>query len=53
MPMRHENGECRRLHNVECYSNNNIVRVFKSRRLRWAEHIAIMKEGWNAFKFKR
>jgi hypothetical protein len=28
----------------------NIVSVFKSRRLRWAGHIARMEEGRNAFK---
>jgi hypothetical protein len=28
----------------------NIVRVIISRRLRWAEHIARMEEGRNAFK---
>ena len=28
----------------------NIVRVIKSRRLRWAGHIAKMEEGWSAFR---
>ena len=28
----------------------NIVRVIKSRRLRWAGHVARMKEGRSAFK---
>ena len=28
----------------------NIVRVIKSRRLRWAGHVAIMEEGRSAFK---
>ena len=28
----------------------NIVRVIKSRRLRWAGHVAIMEEGSSAFK---
>ena len=28
----------------------NIVRVIKSRRLRWEEHLARMEEGWSAFK---
>ena len=28
----------------------NIVRVIKSRRLRWAGHVARMEEGRNAFK---
>ena len=30
--------------------NFKIVRVIKSRRLRWAGHVAIMEEGRSAFK---
>jgi len=40
--------EWRRLHNEELndlYSSHNIVRVVKSRRLRWAGHVARMGEG--------
>ena len=40
-------GECRRLHNEELndfYSSPNIVRVIKSRRMRWAGHVACMGE---------
>ena len=28
----------------------NIVRVTKSRRLRWIGHVARMEEGWSAFR---
>ena len=47
------NGEWRRVHNEELdslYRSPNIVRVIKSRRLRWAGHVARMKEGRSAFK---
>jgi hypothetical protein len=40
-------GEWRRLHNKELYalySSPNIIRVIKSRRLRWAGHVARMGE---------
>ena len=40
-------GEWRRLHNGELndlYSSPNIVRVIKSRRMRWAGHVARMGE---------
>jgi hypothetical protein len=41
-------GEWRKLHNEELkglYSLPNIVRVIKSRRLRWAGHVALLGEG--------
>jgi hypothetical protein len=41
-------GEWRRLHNRELYalySSPNIIRVMKSRRLRWAGHVARMGGG--------
>jgi hypothetical protein len=41
-------GEWRKLHNEELndlYSLPNIVRVVKSRRIRWAGHVARMGEG--------
>ena len=47
-PRREEvTGERRRLHNVELndlHSSPNIVRVIKSRRMRWAGHVARMSE---------
>ena len=47
------NGEWRRLHNEELHSlyrSPNIVRVIKSRRLRWAGHVARMVESRSVFK---
>jgi hypothetical protein len=48
-PKREEvTGEWRRLHNEELYalySSPSIIRVIKSRRLRWAEHVARMGRG--------
>jgi hypothetical protein len=40
-------GEWRRLHNKELYAlySPNIIRVMKSRRLRWAGHVARMGGG--------
>ena len=32
------------------YRSSNIVRVTKSRRLRWAGHVARMEEGRSSFK---
>ena len=50
---RDENGKWRRLHNEELHSlyrSPNIVRVIKSGRMRWSEHVARMEEGRSAFK---
>jgi hypothetical protein len=46
-------GEWRRLHNKELYalySSPNIIRVFKSRRLKWASHVARMGERRVAYR---
>jgi hypothetical protein len=47
-PKREEDGSWRKLHNDELhslYSSLNIVRVIKSRRMRWAGHVERMGEG--------
>ena len=48
-PKRNEiTGEWRKLNNEErsdLYSLQNIVRAIKSRRMRWAGHVALMGEG--------
>ena len=46
-------GEWRKLHNEELsdlYSSPHVVRVIKSRRLRWAGHVARMEEGRGVHK---
>jgi len=46
-------GEWRRLHNEELndlYCSPNIVRVIKSRRMRWAGHVARMGEGRGVYR---
>jgi hypothetical protein len=47
-PKRDKDGSWRKLHNDELqslYSSPNIVRAIKSRRMRWAGHVARMGEG--------
>jgi hypothetical protein len=46
-------GEWRRLHNEELYalySSPNIIRVIKSRRLRWARQVARMGDRTGAYR---
>jgi hypothetical protein len=46
-------GEWRKLHNEELrilYSSPNIIRQIKSRRKRWAEHVARMGEERNVYR---
>jgi hypothetical protein len=52
-PKREEDGSWRKLHNDELhslYSSPKIVRVIKSRRMRWAGHVARMGEGKGAYR---
>jgi hypothetical protein len=52
-PKREEDGSWRKLHNDEAhnlYSSPNIVRVIKSRRMRWAGHVARMGEGRGVYR---
>jgi hypothetical protein len=50
---RGEDGSWRKLRNDELhslYSSPNIVKVIKSRRMRWAGHVARMGEGRGVYK---
>jgi hypothetical protein len=52
-PKREEDGSWRKLQNDELhnlYSSPNIVRVIKSRRMRWAGHVARMGEGRSVYR---
>jgi hypothetical protein len=53
-PKRNEvTGEWRKLHNKELrdlYSSLNIIRIIKSRRMRWAGHVARVREKRNAYR---
>jgi hypothetical protein len=52
-PKREEDGSWRKLHNDELhglYSSPNIVRVIKSRRMRWDGHVARMGKGTGAYR---
>jgi hypothetical protein len=46
-------GDGRKLHNAELhnlYSSPNIIRMIKSRRMRWAGHVARTREKSNAYR---
>jgi hypothetical protein len=46
-------GEWRKLHNEELHDLNSspsIIRIIKTRRMRWAGHIARMWEKMNAYR---
>jgi hypothetical protein len=48
-----ETGGWRKLHNEELcnfYSSQSMIRMTKSRRMRWAEHVARMGEQRNAYR---
>jgi hypothetical protein len=52
-PKREEDGSWRKLHNDELHnlsSSPNIVMVIKSRRVRWARHVARMGEGRDLYR---
>jgi hypothetical protein len=52
-PNREEDGSWRKLHSDELhdlYSSPNIVRVIKSRRMRWAGHVERMGEGRGVYR---
>jgi hypothetical protein len=52
-PKREEDGSWRKLHNDELHdlcSSPNIFRVIKSRRIRWAGHVACMGEGRGTYR---
>jgi hypothetical protein len=52
-PKREEDGSWRKLHNDELhglYSPPHIVKVIKSRRMRWARHVARMGEGRGVYR---
>jgi hypothetical protein len=52
-PKREEEGSQRKLHNDELhnlYSSPNIVRVIKSRRMRWSGHVARMGEERGVYR---
>jgi hypothetical protein len=52
-PKREEDGSWRKLHNDELYTpyySTNIIRVIKSKRARWAGHVALMGDGRSVYR---
>jgi hypothetical protein len=52
-PKTDEDGSWRKLHNDELhalYSSPNIIKVIKSRRMRWAGRVARMGEGRGVYR---
>jgi hypothetical protein len=52
-PKREEDGSWRKLHNDQfhsLYSSPNIVRVIKSRRMRWTGHVTRVGEGRGVYR---
>jgi hypothetical protein len=46
-------GDWRKLHNEELhnlYCSRSIIRIIKSRRMRWAEHVARIRKKGNAYR---
>jgi hypothetical protein len=46
-------GGWRKLHNEELhnlYSSPSIIRTIKSRRMKWAGHVALMEKNMNAYR---
>jgi hypothetical protein len=49
-------GEWRKLHNEEfhdLYSSPSIIRIIKTSRMKWAEHVARVREKRNTYRLVR
>jgi hypothetical protein len=47
-------GGCKKLHNEvihNLYSSQSLIRMIKSRRMRWTGHVVCMEEKSNAYRF--
>jgi hypothetical protein len=52
-PPRAFTGEWRKLHNEglrDLYSSPSLIRIIKSRMIRWAGHVALIREKRNAYR---